>query len=248
MAGKTAVVTGGAGCMGRAMAKGLVRQGATVVITDLRLEQLQQAATEIQEATAGAAKQGSVVPMAADVTVEESVVALFKKVADECGACYLLVNCAGIMLGGPTAELPGDTFWKVMTVNVLGTFLCAREAFKQMKEAGGGRIINIGSIAVDRPRADAAPYTTSKHAVAGLTRSLALDGRPHNICVSIIHPGNVESPLMSPEEAERRRVAEGFIPAEDVATCAVQMAVMPLSSNVLELTVMPSKQPLVGRG
>ncbi|CAK0836856.1 unnamed protein product [Prorocentrum cordatum] len=182
-------------------------------------------ASQIQAATAGAAQPGRAVPLAVDVSDEESVVALFQRVAEECGPCHLLVNCAGIGIGGPTTELSAETFSRVMAVNVLGPFLCAREAFKQMQKAEGGRIINVGSIAVDRPRPDAAPYTTSKHALQGLTRSLALDGRPHNIAVGIVHPGNVPSSLLPPEEIERRRAEEGFVSAEDVASCVVQMAV-----------------------
>ena len=100
--------------------------------------------------------------------------------------------------------MSAKTFRKVMDTNVVGSFLCAREAFKQMKSAGGGRIINVGSIAAQAPRPDAVAYTASKSAVDGLTRSLALDGRPHNIAVGVVHPGNVRSDIMTAEEADRR--------------------------------------------
>jgi|TARA_B100000524_G_scaffold346412_1_gene246546 NAD(P)-dependent dehydrogenase (short-subunit alcohol dehydrogenase family) len=135
-----------------------------------------------------------------------------------------------------------------MATNVSGAFLCAREAFRQMPPRGGGRIINVGSISAFSPRPDSAPYTTSKFAIDGLTRALALDGRELNIAVGVVHPGNVISELLSTEEVARREESEGFITAEDVAECVLTMAKLPLSANVLELTVMPTRQPLVGRG
>ena len=117
-----------------------------------------------------------------------------------------------------------------------------------MPPRGGGRIINVGSISAFSPRPDSAPYTTSKFAIDGLTRALALDGRELNIAVGVVHPGNVISELLSTEEVARREESEGFITAEDVAECVLTMAKLPLSANVLELTVMPTRQPLVGRG
>lgn len=185
---------------------------------------------------------GSVRGVSCDVTSESGVLELF----GQCEGLDLLVNCAGIAIGGPTAELSAEAFMGVLQVNVLGPFLCAREAFKRM--ASGGRIVNVGSISAQAPRPHSCPYTTSKFAIDGLTRSLALDGRPLGIAVGVVHPGNVRSAIMSPEEAARREQAEGFITADDVAACVLTMATLPLSANVLELTVMPTRQPLVGRG
>lgn len=152
------------------------------------------------------------------------------------------------MAPGPTVDLTAADMNRVLSVNVLGPFLCAREAMKRMQKAGGGRIINIGSISAYSPRPDGASYTTSKFAIQGLSQSLALDGRKHNIAVGAIHPGNVVSELLSPEVIAAREETEGFIQPEDVAGCVLTMASLPYSANVLELTVIPTKQPLVGRG
>lgn len=152
------------------------------------------------------------------------------------------------MAPGATIDLTASDFDRVMKVNVLGPFLCAREALKRMKTQGGGRIINMGSISAQSPRPDGAAYTTSKFALSGLSQSLALDARQYNVGVGIVHPGNVRSELLSPEVIAEREKAEGFINPEDVAQCVVTMASMPYSANILELTVMPTRQPLVGRG
>lgn len=149
---------------------------------------------------------------------------------------------------GPTIDLLASDMEKVLSVNVVGPFLCAREAMKRMKVAGGGRIINVASISSMSPRPHGVTYTTSKFAIHGLSRSLALDGRPHNIAVGTIHPGNVVSDLLSPDVIAEREVTEGFIQPEDVANCVLTMASLPYSANVLDLTVIPTKQPFVGRG
>lgn len=164
----------------------------------------------------------------------------------------------GTVAAGATVNLSGSDFDRVLKVNVLGPFLCAREALKRMKErnhsaaasanGGGGRIINIGSISAHRSRPDNAPYTTSKFALLGLTQSLALDARPYNIAVGIIHPGNVRSELLTPEMIAEREEAEGFLDPDQVADCVLTMARLPYSVNVLELTVLPTRQPFVGRG
>lgn len=154
----------------------------------------------------------------------------------------------GTMVPGPTVDLSASDMEKVLSVNVVGPFLCAREAMKRMKIAGGGRIINIASISSISPRPDGVTYTTSKFAIQGLSRSLALDGRDHNIAVGAIHPGNVVSDLLRPEVIAEREATEGFIQPEDVATCVLTMANLPYSANILDLTVIPTKQPFVGRG
>ena len=182
-----------------------------------------------------------------DVSDEESVVALFAHVST-LGGCELLVNNAGMAIGGATLEVSAADFMKVMSVNVVGPFLCSREAMKQMIPAGGGRIVNVGSISAFAPRANAVGYCTSKVAIDGLTKALHVDARAHNIAVGVIHPGNVMSDIMSAEEAARREEQEGFVSAENVAECVLQMVSMPYHCTVLELTLMPTRQPLVGRG
>jgi len=245
LAGTVAIVTGGSGAIGRSIAIRLAGAGHSVVITGRRMDALEAAAEEIRMSTGASS---NIIPVACDVSDEASVEGMFASIASDHGACSLLVNSAGIMKGGPTETLSADVFSQVMNVNVVGPFLCAREAFKQMAPLGGGRIINIGSIAGESPRPDSAPYTTSKFALAGLTRSLALDGRQHNIAVGAIHPGNVLSELLTAEQIAQREESEGFITADDVAACVMTMAELPLSANVLEISVIPTRQPLVGRG
>jgi len=192
---------------------------------------------------------GAVHCMALDVTDEAQVTPFFERVVSEFGSCDLLVNNAGIAVGGPVEEISGAQFSQVMAVNVTGPFLCAREAFRHMKAAGrGGRIVNVGSISSMSPRPNSAPYTASKFALQGLSQSLSLDGREHGIAVGTIHPGNVYSELLSPEEIERREASEGFIQPADVASCVLQMVRLPPGANVLEMTVIPTRQALVGRG
>lgn len=165
----------------------------------------------------------------------------------------LLVNNAGTNNADATADLSVEDFERVMRVNVTGPFLCAREVFRRSDSADGAavvgrRIVNVGSISAQSPRPDGLAYATSKYAMEGLTRSLALDGRERNVAVGVIHPGNVKSAMLSPEEVERREAAEGFVDPEDVGNCVLTMASLPYHANVLEMTVIPTRQPLVGRG
>jgi NAD(P)-dependent dehydrogenase (short-subunit alcohol dehydrogenase family) len=206
------------------------------------MDKLERAAEAVRlEATESA----DVRCVSSDVSVEDSVVALF----DQIGVCVdLLVNNAGTNVPGATVDLSARDFEYVMKVNVLGPFLCAREAMKRMMERGaGGRIINIGSISAIDPRPHSCPYTASKFALTGLTRSLALDARPHGIAVGLIHPGNVLSELLTPEMIASRQ-HEGFLDAEQVAASVLHMASLPYTANVLEMTMIPTTQPLVGRG
>ncbi|KAL9191270.1 hypothetical protein ACHAXT_000976 [Thalassiosira profunda] len=173
----------------------------------------------------------------------------------------LLINCAGCSLGNePIVDVSADTFKTVMEVNLLVPFILSKWAMKKMATPEGGRIINIGSIAGESPRLHSIPYTTSKYAIGGLTRCLSLEGRflsqttkstDENVgvvAVCQINPGNVRSAIMSAEEAARREKEEGFVEAEDVAKYVAMVAGLPNEANVLESTVMPTRQPLVGRG
>ena len=213
LAGKTAIVTGGSGAIGKAISRALAGSGATVVITGRRADALQKVAELVSEEVrlTCEGKGGVVVPITSDVTDEASVRGLFDEVASSHGPCDLLVNSAGIAKGGPLTETSVEDFSSVMNVNVVGPFICSKVAFTHMIPKGGGRIINVGSISSVSPRPNSAPYTTSKFAINGLTSSLALDGRKHNIAVGAIHPGNVISDLLSPEEIARRQVIESTI-------------------------------------
>ena len=248
-AGSICLVTGGSGTIGLAIAKALVQGGARkVILTGRSLSKLERAAASI--VAADASKDGIVHCIPCDVTQESSVESLFQTIDEQTGGhVNLLINNAGINAPGATVDLTAADFRRVMDTNVVGPFLCAREAMKRMKRGDcnkGGRIINIGSLSASRPRPDSAPYTTSKFALLGLTHSLALDGRPHNIAVGIIHPGNVASELLS-EETKAERAHEGFLPAEQIAQAVLTMAQMPYESNILELTIAPTAQPFVGR-
>lgn len=252
--GNVALITGGSGTIGRAIAKKLVEHGAFVVLTARNMENLQEAAASIEAATSSVA--GSTIQcFPCDTSVEASVVALFKAIDKQQQSINILINNAGINIPGDTIGLSAENFERVMRVNVTGPFLCAREAMKRMQlakdDAGnpvGGRIINIGSLSALSPRPDSCPYTTSKFALLGLTKSLALDGRNHRIAVSIIHPGNVESDLLTDEMKRERKEIEGFLSPDDVAECVVTIATLPATTNVVEMTVLPTRQPFVGRG
>ena len=260
LASKVAIVTGGSGTIGQAIAKSLLSQGASVILTARRLERLKEVQEVLRKdlpSGGGNDESQQVHVIASDVSKEDTVVELFNKIdklhqnnggGGGKNTLDLLVNNAGIMAPGPVEDLSATDMKNVLDVNVVGPFLCAREAMKRMKVAGGGRIINIASISSISPRPNGATYTTSKFAMQGLSYSLALEGREHNIAVGSIHPGNVQSDLLSPEVIAERERTEGFIQPEDVANCVLTMATLPYSANVLDLTVIPTKQPLVGRG
>jgi len=247
--GKTAIVTGGSGVIGKSIANALVRSGCKVFITGRNGGKLDDAKRDLAASLGDLSK--NVFTFVGDVCNEGSVSDLFDTVEKESQqGCDLLINNAGINTIGQIENLSADDFTRVMAVNVVGPFTCAREAIKRMKEReeSGGRIINIGSLSAISPRPDSIPYTTSKFALLGLTKSLALDARQYNIAVGIIHPGNVVSTLLTPEMIEERGRLEGFIHADEVASSVTTMASMPYGTNIFELTLMPTKQPFVGRG
>ena len=188
--------------------------------------------------------------MLADVTDEKQVVALFGEVMKQFKRLDILVNNSGAFGGGRIDTLTLERWKQVMDVNVTGMFLCLREAFKIMKDAGGGRIINIGSIAAQRPRHHGAPYTTSKFAVWGLTNAAALDGREFGIAVSCLHPGNTEVERRSSTRSAtgRDEGPEPMISRDPIARTAVLMATLPPDTNMLEAIVMPIAQTYLGRG
>jgi NAD(P)-dependent dehydrogenase (short-subunit alcohol dehydrogenase family) len=214
-------------------------------LTARRNTRLQQAKTELLAAISSLPNERIFIPPC-DISKEDETLALFVDIDKHYGRIDIVVNNAGVNVAKPTLDLTAADFEMVWNVNVVGALLCSREAMKRMKD--GGRIINIGSISAKSPRPNSTAYTTSKFALQGLTQSLALDGRDKGIAVGIIHPGNVASELLSPEDVEIRGKAEGFLQADDVAKCVVTMATLPYSANVLELTVIPTTQPLIGRG
>lgn len=254
---RLALITGGGGTIGKAIAKAFLSQNISVILTGRRmskLEEVKQTLLEEKPSTIDA----TVYAISSDISKEESVVRLFQEIGALDGGSGtgvdILVNNAGINATADTVdELTAADMEMVLGVNVVGAFLCAREAMKQMKQkdisdGGRGRIVNIGSISAFSPRPNSTAYTTSKFAITGLSKSLALDGRQHGIAVGIIHPGNVISDLLSPEDIETRGRTEGFLRPEDVARCVLTMVQLPYSANVLDMTVMPTSQPFIGRG
>jgi len=244
--GKTAIVTGGSGTIGKAIAKALLSQGCNVFITGRNQQRLDVTAAELSSDNSSS---GKLKTFSGDVCNEEQIASLFDSVEKEFGCTDLLVNNAGTAIPGETTEHSVEDFNQVMRVNVTGPFICSKECMKRMRNREkGGRIVNIGSLSASTPRPDSVSYTTSKFALNGLSRSLSMDCRKDNIAVGIIHPGNVMSNLLTPEVIAERSKSEGFMTAEDVANSVLTMCSLPYSANVLEMTVLPTNQPLVGRG
>jgi NAD(P)-dependent dehydrogenase (short-subunit alcohol dehydrogenase family) len=247
---KTAIITGGGSGIGRAVALALARENYAVVVTGRRVELLEETGTRRHET------HGPILPVAADVTDPHSVREVFGKTVAAFGRLDLLFNNAGI--GAPPVELDEITFeqWKrVVDTNLTGAFLCTQEAFRQMKnqEPRGGRIINNGSISAHTPRPNSAPYTSTKHAITGLTKSTSLDGRKYDIACGQIDIGNAETELTvrmrhGVPQADGRIAVEPMMDVEHVAEAVVFMAGLPLDANVQFLTVTATKMPFVGRG
>ena len=247
---RVAVVTGAGSGIGRASSLALLREGWSVVLAGRRAERLEETR---QLAGADAARALAVVT---DVTDAASVAALFARVRDEYGRLDLLFNNAGG--GAPPVlleELTPKQWQRVVDVNLTGPFLCTQEAFRIMKDQDprGGRIINNGSISADRPRPNSAPYTATKHALTGLTKSTALDGRKYDIACGQIDIGNAATKMTAAmsrgvPQADGTRAPEPTMDVENVARAIVYMADLPLDANVPFITVMATKMPLLGRG
>jgi NAD(P)-dependent dehydrogenase (short-subunit alcohol dehydrogenase family) len=247
---RVAIVTGAGTGVGRASALALLRDGYRVVLAGRRPEPLAQAVAEAGPAA------GRALAVPADVSDPESVRALFARTQEAFGRLDLLFNNAGSNVPGvPFEELTLEQWKRVVDTNLTGSFLCAREAFRLMKrqDPRGGRIINNGSISAHSPRPNSAPYTSTKHAITGLTKSLALDGRPYDIACCQIDIGNAMTPMAARLakgvlQANGTIAPEPMIDVEHVANAVVHMAGLPLDTNILFLTIMATKMPFVGRG
>ena len=248
--GKIALITGAGTGVGRAAALALMKDGFDVVLAGRRKEPLEAVANE------GKAFGTQILIVPADVTDPAAIKALFAKVKDTFGRLDLLFNNAGVGAPAvPLEDLPYDKWKAAVDTNLTAPFLCTQEAFRIMKSQNprGGRIINNGSISAHAPRPMTAAYTATKHAITGLTKSSALDGRAYDIACGQIDIGNAVSPLtermadgvMQPDGTKR---PEARMPAEDVGRAISYMASLPLDSNVLFMTVMATKMPFVGRG
>lgn len=247
---KIALVTGAGSGVGRLTALALLDDGWTVVLAGRRADPLQTLAAD------AAARGQTALAVPTDVTDPASVQSLFDTIEREFGRLDMLFNNAGVNAPAvPMDELPLDKWFNVINTNVTGVFLCARAAFGLMRRQSpqGGRIINNGSVSAHTPRPFTAPYTASKHAVSGLTKALALDGRAFNITAGQIDIGNALTELSERMtrgvlQANGTTAPEPMMEARHVANAVRHMASLPLDANVLNMTVMASAMPFVGRG
>jgi NAD(P)-dependent dehydrogenase (short-subunit alcohol dehydrogenase family) len=247
---RIALVTGAGSGIGRAVAEGLLSDGFTVVVTGRRLEPL----LELVETASAQGREA--LAISSDVRDPASVEALFGRIEATYGRLDLIFNNAGINAPAvPMDELDLSYWLDVINTNVTGVFLCSRAAFGLMRrqQPQGGRIINNGSISAHSPRPFTAPYTASKHAVLGLSKSLALDGREFNIACTQIDIGNALTELSvrmtkGVRQANGQISVEPMVDVKHVADAVRYVAGLPLSANVLNMTVMATNMPFVGRG
>jgi NAD(P)-dependent dehydrogenase (short-subunit alcohol dehydrogenase family) len=244
-----AIVTGAATGIGKAVALALIEDGWSVVLTGRRKEALDEVAR-------GHARADRTLVVPADVTDPQSVAELFARTVERFGRVDLVFNNAGTNAPPVNVEeLPFEQWKAVIDTNITGVFLCTQAAFRIMKDQSprGGRIINNGSISASAPRPNSAPYTASKHAVAGLTKSTSLDGRKYDIACGQIDIGNTATPMASQMskgvlQADLSVKVEPTFDVQHVASAVVYMASLPLDANVQTMTIMATKMPLVGRG
>jgi NAD(P)-dependent dehydrogenase (short-subunit alcohol dehydrogenase family) len=248
--GKVAIITGAGSGIGRHSSLALLRDGYSVVLAGRRLEPLLETLEE-----AGDAKDNAL-PIPTDVGDPQAVKHLFSETYASFGRLDVLFNNAG--LGAPPVPIEDLTYeqWKlVVDTNLTGSFICAQEAVKIMKDQNpmGGRIINNGSISAHTPRPNSAPYTATKHAITGLTKSISLDGRRYNIACSQIDIGNAETPMTSRMKNGALQ-AHGVVEAEPtfdvnhVAQAILTIANLPLETNIQFMTIMATNMPYIGRG
>ena len=243
---KTIIITGAGSGIGAATVKTFLNNGYKVGLIGRRSETLCRAA--------GDHKNTLVLPC--DVANPDDVDHAFKKVRDTWGHLDILFNNAGIgSFSNTIDELPVETWLDVVSINLTGSFLCARAAFKVMRNQTpqGGRIINNGSISAHSPRPGSVPYTSTKHAITGLTKSLSLDGRPFNICTSQIDIGNALTDMAQAmstgmPQADGSTQEEATMDVQHVASSVLHIASLPLDTNVQFMTIMASKMPFIGRG
>ena len=248
--GKVAIVTGAGTGIGRGASLRLLEEGYRVVLAGRRREPLEELAAQ-----AGSSAERTLVAPT-DVGSPASVCALFDRCRERFGRLDLLFNNAGIgALPKPLEDLSLEEWQAVVDTNLTGTFLCTQQAFEIMKSQTprGGRIINNGSVSAQVPRPNSAPYTATKHAITGLTRSTSLDGRKYDIACSQIDIGNAATPMTAKSkdgalQAHGAVLVEPTMDADHVARAVVYIANLPLDANVQFMTVMATKMPYIGRG
>ena len=247
---KVALVTGAGAGIGRAAAKALLQGGYQVVLAGRNLEKLQKAISDI------GGNDINCLAVACDVGNPEQVKKLFSATKQKFGRIDVLFNNAG--LGAPAIPMEDLTYEQWMSVvnaNLCGAFLCSQEAIRMMKAQSpqGGRIINNGSISAHAPRPMSAPYTATKHAISGLTKTIALDGRPFNIACGQIDIGNAATEMTERMaagivQADQSIKVEPRMDVDHVGQAVLHMAQLPLESNILNMTIMATNMPFVGRG
>ena len=250
---RIALVTGGGAGIGRVCSEALAKAGFKVVLCGRRQNVLDETVSECE--AAGIAS-GSMLGVSCDVSDEASVDQLYERVIGEFGRIDVVFNNAGNNVPPMTIdELTVEQWRTVLDVNLHGAFLIARAAFREMRKQSpqGGRIINNGSISAHVPRPGSVPYTTTKHAISGLTRTISLDGRPYNIACGQIDIGNAASAMTEKmktgvPQADGTMKPEPTIDAAHIADAVVHMAALPLDVNVQTMTIMASSMPYVGRG
>jgi NAD(P)-dependent dehydrogenase (short-subunit alcohol dehydrogenase family) len=239
LTGRVGIVTGASSGIGEAIAEALAAEGMAVLLAARRKDRLDELAARITAAGGRARACQS------DVTKEDDVICLFHAANNEFARLDLVVNCAGIADSTPTDQMSLGRWREMVDTNLTSAFLCAREAMRVMKLQSRGRIINVGSISAQMPRENSVAYTSTKFALDGMTRSLALDGRPFGITASVVHPGATITELVPNMAA---RPAKDSMQASEVAAVVALMAALPDETNLLEATILPIAQPFLGRG
>lgn len=246
---KIALVTGAGSGIGRAVALKLQSAGYSVVAAGRRVAELERTASMTSSS-------GRIVPITTDVSNPDSVKMLFDRIRELFDRLDILFNNAGTAAPGiPMEDLTYEQWNAVIGVNLTGAFLCAQEAIKLMKAQNprGGRIINNGSLSAHVPRPNSAPYTVTKHAITGLTKSISLDGRKYDIACGQIDIGNAATEMTEKmasgvPQADGTRMVEARIDVQHIADAVLYMAALPLDANVQFMTVMATKMPYIGRG
>lgn len=238
--GKVAVITGGNRGIGKGIARRLAAEGAKLALCARTAETLEATAEELR------AEGVDVLATPLDVTDEVAVDGFVQATLERFGRIDLLVNNAGAFDGGPLDTVSLDGWNNVIGACLTGTFLFSRAVFPHMKDQGGGRILNIGSISAQRPRAGGVPYAAAKFGVWGMTQAMAIDGRPHGIVVSCLHPGNVL--VERREDTGAESDAEPMMSIETIADAALAMVTLPADVNFLEAIVLPVGQEYLARG
>jgi NAD(P)-dependent dehydrogenase (short-subunit alcohol dehydrogenase family) len=236
--GKVAIITGASRGIGKAISIGLAQQGASLVLAARTIANLEITKAEV-------IKYGAPVEIVlTDVTLEEQIDNLFKKTIERFGRLDILINNAGLFDHQPIDQYSTEAWDRMIAVELRAPYICTRSAFRIMKNQGGGRIINIGSLSAQRVRTDNAPYNCAKYGLVGLTHSTALEGRQYGITCGVLHPGITGDLVKNAAKAH----PDPMMSLETTAATAVFMACLPPDVNILEAIQMHINQPYLGRG